>query len=361
MELKTKFRIKVLRIVLTLAAILLLKGLMAWSYRFEYFYFHGWYKWTSAAFRQITGIVPFSVGDVIYVAWIITGIFYLLKLCYKLLRMAWPDAGYLLVRGIHALLNLYLAFLVLWGLNYDRKPLQRDTGLITGRYDTRQLYQLSDTLLQLVNREKALTGDTLNVIMPDPSPVPVFKRAIQAYDSAAAHWPAFSYKRPSVKRAMFGNWLNYLGVTGYLNPWTNEAQVNTEAPHVLQPFITCHEIAHQLGYAPEEDANFVGYLTAANAADNRFRYAANLEMFLYSVRQLGHRDSTLAKNVWERTMPGIKEDYRFIVQFYSKYEGKADEYGTMFYDQYLKANNQRRGIHSYSDVTGWLMAYYKIN
>ncbi|PSL48054.1 uncharacterized protein DUF3810 [Chitinophaga niastensis] len=360
METKAQIKKKIVRIVLTLTAILLLKGLFAWSNRFSDFYFHRWYDWSSLAFRQITGIVPFSVGDVIYTAWIVSGIFYLLKLCYKLIRLSWQDAGLQVLRGIHFLLKVYLAFLILWGFNYERNPLTIDTGLVSGPYNTQQLYQLSDTLLQLVNKDKANTGDTLGAMVADTSGAPMFQKAVGAYAVAAKTWPALRYRGVSVKPAMFGNWLNYTGTTGYLNPFTNEAQINTTVPAVLQPFITCHEIAHQLGYAPEEDANFVGYLAATSIPDSHFRYAANFDMFMYSVRQLGHQDTTLAKAIWNKTLPGVKADYKSIITFYEAYTGKVDDYSAMLYDRYLKANKQEKGIRSYSEVTGWLIAYFKI-
>jgi hypothetical protein len=284
----------------------------------------------------------------------------LLKLCYKLIRLWWEGALWELLRAIHFLLKAYLVFLVLWGFNYERNTLTIDTGLVTGHYDTEQLYQLSDTLLQLVNHEKARTGDTIGVMKADAATGDIFRKAVGAYDAAAGTWPALQYKGASVKPAMFGQWLNYLGTTGYLNPFTNEAQVNTTVPAVLQPFITCHEIAHQLGYAPEEEANFVGYLAATSIPDSHFRYAANFDMFLYSVRQLGHRDSTLAKSIWNRTVPGVKADYKAIIDFYEPYTGKVDEYSAILYDRYLKANRQSKGIRSYSEVTGWLVAYFKI-
>ncbi|MFY0254228.1 DUF3810 domain-containing protein [Chitinophaga sp. 30R24] len=360
METKVRIKKKIVRIVLTLTAILLLKGLFAWSNRCCDFYFHSWYIWSSLAFRQVTGIVPFSIGDVIYSAWIIGGIVYLLKLCYKLIRMAWAAIGLQLLRGLHFVLKAYLVFLILWGFNYERDSLESDTGLVTSTYNTQQLYQLSDTLLQLVNHDKAAIGDTMGVLLPDTAAVPVFKRAVAAYNIAEHTWPALRYRGVSVKSSLFGKWLNYIGTTGYLNPFTNEAQVNTTVPPVMQPFVTCHEIAHQLGYAPEEDANFVGYLAATSIPDNRFRYAANFDMFMYSVRQLSRRDTTLAHYIWSRAVPGVKADYKAIIDFYEPYTGKADEYSAMLYDRYLKANNQHKGINSYSEVIGWLMAYYKL-
>ncbi|NLU95661.1 DUF3810 domain-containing protein [Chitinophaga sp. Ak27] len=360
METKIRIKKKIIRIVLTLTAILLLKILFAWSNHFNDFYFHRWYKWSSLAFRHVTGIVPFSIGDVIYTAWIIGGIFYLLNLCYKLVRLAWEDTGMLVLKGIHFLLKAYLFFLVLWGGNYERNPLTADTGVVTTRYNTQQLYQLSDTLLQLVNLEKANTGDTMGVMKADTSATPVFQRAIAAYAAAAHTWPALQYEAPSIKPSLYGKWLNYTGVTGYLNPFTGEAQVNTTVPAVLVPFITCHEIAHQLGYAPEEDANFVGYLAATSIPDSHFRYAAHFDMFMYSVRQLAYHDTTLAKNIWSRVVPGVKADHKAIIRFYEAYTGKTDEFFTAAYDRYLKANKQDKGIRSYSEVTGWLIAYFKI-
>ncbi len=63
---------------------------------------------------------------------------------------------------------------------------------------------------------------------------------------------------------------NYLGFTGYYNPFTGEAQVNTTVPLFVQPFTTCHEIGHQLGYAKENEANFAGYLAAKSSPDAGF-------------------------------------------------------------------------------------------
>ncbi|RFS20631.1 DUF3810 domain-containing protein [Chitinophaga silvatica] len=360
METKVWINKKIFRIVLTLAAILLLKGLFSWSNQFSSFYFDRWYNWSSLVFRQITGIVPFSIGDVIYTAWVIGAIVYLLKLCYKLITFAWEGVFEILLRALHFLLRTYLAFLILWGFNYERSSPAKDVGLVVQpSYNTQQLYHLTDTLLSLVNKGKLQTGDTLNALSPDPDKN-VFKRAIVAYKAAAETWPAFRYKAPSIKRSIYGKWLNYTGVTGYLNPFTNEAQVNLTVPPVLHPFISCHEIAHQLGYAPEETANFVGYLAATSTSDTRFRYSANFDMFLYSIRQLSYRDTALAKEIWRRALPGVKADYKSIIEFYEPYTGKVDEYSTMLYDRYLKANNQEKGIRSYSEVTGWLIAYFHL-
>lgn len=360
METNNKIKKKIVRIVITVLAILLLKGLFILSPAFEHFYFHRWYVWISIVLRQVLGNISFSIGDVIYAGWVITGIIYLLKLCYKLVRMHWEDAAYVVLQGIHSLLAIYFTFLILWGYNYERNALASDLRLEVKPYTTPQLYQLADTLLQLVNQEKTNLGDTLHTISPNPDSARVFDQAITAYGLAAKHWPALHYEAPAIKRTLFGHWLNYIGVTGYLNPFTGEAQVNTTTPQLLHPFVTCHEIAHQLGYAPEEEANFVGYLVATQLPESRFRYAAHFEMLLHTVGQLARRDSSLTKDIWSRTVPGVKADYKSIINFYKAYSGPVDDYSRLLYDQYLKANNQEKGIESYSEVVGWLIAYFKI-
>jgi len=360
MEIKAAIKRPVMRIGMTVFCLLLFKLLFSTSTGFTSFYFHRLYVWISTFFRRLIGSIPFSVGDLIYTGWVIGGVIFLLKLCYNIFRGRWQHAGLLLLNALGFLLGVYFAFLLLWGYNYRRHSLAADMGLQmqVKPYNTNQLYKLADTLLQQVNQQKAALGDTNGITAPDPDSARLFRRASLAYEQAAVKWPLLRYKHPSIKKPIYSHWLNYMGVTGYLNPFTNEAQVNTTTPGFTQPFTTCHEIAHQLGYAPEETANFVGYLVADHSPDIRFRYAANLEMFLYSTGQLARRDTALARQVWSRAVPGIKADYKYVVDFYRSFRGPLDDYSQLLYDQYLKANKQEKGIYSYSEVVGWLIAYY---
>ncbi|SFE85572.1 Protein of unknown function [Chitinophaga sp. CF118] len=360
METKAKIRNTGVRILITVLCILLFKVLFEVSQQFADFYFHRFYVSISICFRTILGKIPFSIGDVIYVAWIITAGIFLLKLCYNIFKTKWYKVVFLLLKGILAILGLYLAFLILWGYNYSRQSLETDMKLEVTDYNTDQLYRLTDTLLQRVNNHKIALGDSLTVTHPGPDSAQLFQQAVAAYQLAAAKWPSVTYKYPCIKPSLYGKWLNYMNVGGYLNPFTAEAQVNITTPGFLHPFTICHEVAHQVGYAPEEEANFVGYLVANNFPNEHFRYAANFEMFMYSIRQLGREDTTLAGQLWRRTVPGVKADLRYLRAFNDQYRGRVDDYTAIIYDQYLKANKQEKGIRSYSEVVGWLIAYFRI-
>ncbi|MGX5819869.1 DUF3810 domain-containing protein [Chitinophaga lutea] len=337
-------------------AIVLLTGILATGGWPADLYFHRWYVFISVVLRRLLGSIPFSIGDVIYAVWVISAVIFLLRLLWRLISGRWKDLLTLFLRGVRGVCWLYFFFLLLWGGHYRRETPVHDLGFRAERYTTSDLYLLADTLVRLTNADYA----ALPVSPPDTSHAYFFDGAESAYRRIATEWPSLRYRIPSVKPSLYGEYMNYIGVTGYLNPFTNEAQVNTSIPAFLQPFVTCHEIAHQLGFAPEEDANFVGYLAASRSADVRFRYAANFEMLLHTVRQLARRNRSMALLVWNRTLPGVREDVRRMLLFYRRYEGPLDDYSAVLYDQYLKANQQEHGIRSYSEVVGWLMGYYRI-
>ncbi|RAJ02304.1 uncharacterized protein DUF3810 [Chitinophaga skermanii] len=355
MENRINYKFIIIRIAFTLLGIVLLQFFINANVTLANFYFHRWYSSISTGLRYVLGKVPFSIGDVIYTIWILVAIGFFIRLIILLVKRQWKTSGYTILKAIHSVMVLYLAFLLLWGFNYQRNSLADDFDLpLKDDYSANDLYKLADTLVQLANANK------LEVAALDSlAPKQMFDMAAAGFDSLTSTYPSLRYKHPCVKSSLYNNWLNYMGVTGYLNPFTLEAQVNTSVPGFVLPFTTCHEIGHQLGYAPEEDANFVGYIVASQHPDARFRYAANFEMLIYSVKQLRRVDTTLYRQAWEKVLPAIKDDYRTLRTFYMGYQSPVDEYSYILYDQYLKANNQDKGVASYSEVVGWLIAYFK--
>ena len=63
------------------------------------------------------------------------------------------------------------------------------------------------------------------------------------------------------------NLLCYTGITGIYSPFTGEANVNISSPDIYIPFTTLHEMAHQRGYASEDEANFLVYIACINNKD----------------------------------------------------------------------------------------------
>jgi glucose-6-phosphate dehydrogenase assembly protein OpcA len=106
---------------------------------------------------------------------------------------------------------------------------------------------------------------------------------------------------------------NILGFEGYYNPFSGEGQVNTTVPVFEQPFVACHEIGHQVGYAKENEANFAGFLACRLHTSPVFRYSVYFDMYNYSINELYRNDSSRARQYIDSTrlnqsLPGSTEN-----------------------------------------------------
>ncbi|MFN5913494.1 MAG: DUF3810 family protein, partial [Chitinophagaceae bacterium] len=181
----------------------------------------------------------------------------------------------------------------------------------------------------------------------------------KSYDSLSTRYSSLRYRPVSYKSSAFGDLGNYMGYGGYYNPFTGEAQINSTLPFFLHPYIALHEVAHQLGYAKESDANFIGYLAALHSVDSAVRYSAHLEMFLYANNALWRSDSLTSKNNMERLSPRIKKDLAEYKAFSEKYVGPIDRFITWFYTGFLRFNNQPEGMRSYNRGMLYALRYHQ--
>jgi hypothetical protein len=255
------------------------------------------------------------------------------------------------------LLFVYVFFNLLWGLNYNRRGIAWQLQLDLKPYSLADL----DTLTAVMQQKVNYYADFVSEIQRDSfnRKKNLFAGGAAAFQSAARQYPFLKYKFRSIKPSLFSYLGNYLGFQGYYNPFSGEAQVNTTVPRFLEPFVTTHEIAHQLGYAKENEANFAGFL-ACRAYDNKaFRYSVYYDMYNYSLGELWLMDSMRAKTYIEKMHPQVKKDLQEFRDFYRRYRNPVEPIIMWGYSQFLKANNQPAGKRSYNEVVTWLVAYYK--
>src|ERR1044071_7173753 len=100
--------------------------------------------------------------------------------------------------------------------------------------------------------------------------------------------------------------MQYLGIQGYYNPFTGEAQVNSALPEFMLPFVVCHEMAHQSGIAAEDDANLLAYAICTSAPDSSFVYSGYFNLWLYTQSKLKQEDSSLAAAMLETLNPASR-------------------------------------------------------
>ena len=315
------------------------------------------YPYISSFFRFLFGWIPFSLGDFVYGAFSV----YLLWILFRIIRAIYNRRVVLInyrklfVKGFYICSVIYIFFNLAWGLNYNRLSISSQLQLKTSKHTVEDLRVITGELITKVNATRLALGHEIKY----PSNANIFDGAGDAYKNVAGTFPFLQYAPKSIKTSLYGKMGNFFGFLGYYNPFTGEAQVNTAQPKFLIPYVSTHEIAHQLGYAREGEANFVGYLAAVNSHDTLFKYSVYFDLFNYANRELYFRDSAYARNNLEKLDTLVKKDRAELKKYLRQSDNYVEPIIKMFYDQYLRANQQDKGIKSYNEVIGVLIAYYK--
>jgi hypothetical protein len=341
-------------------------------------YFHTWieavysvkiYPYIALFQRTITGWLPFSIGDILYLvisAWLIIKIVKTVIATLKK-KITWKKTIRRTFRLGRLLMWIYIIFNLVWGWNYHRLGLDHQLQLPTGKYSSSEVKLLLEEVIQKLNENRALISR--DTILPGQSFSQMRAGAAESYRQAADRFPFLQYAAVSVKKSMYSATAQYFGFTGYYNPFTGEAQLRTQIPEVMKPFIICHEIGHQVGYAKENEASFAGYLAASSSNDPYFRYSVYLDLYSSVRSKLVFTGFEEGDTSVIYTLPGynkkldtlVRFDRRKIREYFQRNQTLLSEQMSSvvlgMYEQYLKANKQAAGLKSYDDVVSLLIAY----
>lgn len=229
-------------------------------------------------------------------------------------------------------------FYVSWGLNYFRLPLEGyiNSELVINEKKIENLTKFFSAQCNLlkndINSKEKNKIDYLNY----------YKNLIESKDEK------FKYSNLNLI-------LSYMGIKGYYNPFTNEANINSRIPKVLIPVTIYHELAHRQGFASERDANFVGFLKTYNHNSSEIRYSANFFAFRYLYNDLYKINPNLAENIYKSLSDGVKKDLIAVSNYWAFYENRFQKIQKSIFDLFLKTQGQKKGINSYNDVVKLLL------
>ena len=323
----------------------------------ERFYSNGFYPYISKLFRYTLGWLPFSFGDLVYALSII----YIIRWFYVNRKRLQKDTKRWVVDIVSAVAIIFFVFHLFWGLNYYRLPLYKSL-VLKKDYNTEQLITITKKLIEKSNAvySEIAGNDTLKIDIPYSKNY-ILNLAPLGYANLKNTFPNLEYHPKSIKKSLFSYPLTYMGFSGYLNPLTNEAQVDALIPMYLFPTTTTHEMAHQLGYAAENEANFIGCLAAINHNDIYFKYAGYTFALRFCLNEIARRDEALFDELYETVNKGILNNYKEARNFWNAYENPLEPIFKITYSSYLKANKQSKGMESYSYVVALLVNYFQNN
>ena len=321
----------------------------------ENWYSKGFYPKLAFVSRKVFGWLPFSFGDVIYFTLILLLIRWIWKHRTGFFK-EWKNNGLAILSWVSV---FYFFFHILWGMNYYRIPLH-DKLQIEKEYSAEQLKVFIEKMLLKTNelQLQITKNDSLAVVIPY-SHDEIYNLALKGYENIPADLQEFRYEVKSIKSSLFSYPLSYMGFGGYLNPFTNEAQVNDRLPKYNFPTTTLHEMAHQIGYASESEANFIGFLASVKSDDVYFQYSGYSFAMKHCLRNLERIEEGSSEKFLPFINPGILKNFDESKQFHEEYETFLEPIFKTFYDNFLKFNQQKDGLEGYSKFVGLMIGMEK--
>ncbi|WP_313807150.1 DUF3810 domain-containing protein [Flavobacterium sp.] len=321
----------------------------------ERFYSTGFYPILSKISRTIFGWLPFSIGDIIY----LIAISLLLRWFWKkrkTWKVEWKSNFLTLISFVSI---FYFLFNFLWALNYLRVPMHQKLN-IEREYSQEDLLIFTKQLIVKTNalHSELVQNDSVKVVIPY-SEEEIFKMTENGYANLEKEFSFLQYSKPSVKPSLLSLPLTYMGFGGYLNPFTNEAQVNNLVPKHNFVVTTAHEMSHQIGIGSESEANFVGFMATIHNDDKHLQYCGYSYALRYCLGNLENFEEGSTKELLPQIHPGILKNFQETQDFWDSHQTFIDVIFHQFYDKFLKINQQKDGLESYSKFVNLMVNYYK--
>lgn len=321
----------------------------------EHVYTQHIYKFITYIKGAVYGVFPFSIGDLFYIGIILCVFVYLYKLSKSIWKRNWHSFRQVLLSLYMLMIGLWIYFNLSWGLNYYRVPV-------------RQYFKIPEQEI-VVSDYKALVKKYIlitNALQVKASSI-AFDRSkadheISSYIQSDKRWNDYFIKANlQVKNPLSSEFISYMLVGGYFNPFTHEAHVNSNLPLTSYPFTLAHELIHKMGVGFEDECNFMAFLYLRDVENSWYRYSAYLAITQYLLRDLYYIDSSAFESIKEGLSEEVRLDLKKEQQHWAKYTSISSSISSVLYNIYLQSNNQPEGLKRYSQVSrlvyDWEMGY----
>ena len=254
---------------------------------------------------------------------------------------------------------LVFLFVGLWGLNHYGPSVAERVGLEVTGYTNAQLTETTAYMAAQAGAwadqvERSEAGDMKTDFAA------LSKSARLGYEALGETYAFFQTEEPlpRVKRLLAPNIFSYAGITGIFVPFTGESGVNPDTYAASLPFTMCHELAHRLSIAAEDEANFAAFLACTAHSDAVFQYSGWYSAFIYCYNALYEADRAAATEIWDNMSDTLRADCRRANDHYAPYEGAVQDAAQQVNDAYLKAFDEEDGVQSYGKAADLLIAWY---
>ncbi|GMW03865.1 MAG: hypothetical protein AMXMBFR84_49990 [Candidatus Hydrogenedentota bacterium] len=307
----------------------------------EHFYSRGLYKWIASVLVAIHELVPFSLTGTVIVALAL-----LLPACaawrWKCSRGRGDRRTAIALEltkwTVAACAFLYGGFLLAWGANYHREPIEARLGLSEWKGNESDVARIRATLLTFIAEVRPADSerDTGRAV----------ESAARSMRELTRKWDGSPAALPDHVKVVPGALLMRMMVLGVCSPFLVEPHVDGMLPPMPFIRVASHELAHVAGINGEAEADFAGWMAGLNSDDAYMRYATAIHVYLSLIQDLPDEEREAAY----ASLPGdaIAEWDLYRERLLRYRVAPLARVGAPAYNAYLKAQGVRAGIQDYN-------------
>lgn len=311
----------------------------------------------------ITGIIPISLAEIGLIVLVILVPVLFVRIIIKIFRQRQGKLKAFINLFVNILIVISLIYFTLttfWSLNYNRLSFGEIAGLDTHPASVKELAGLCDSLIIRANSLRtSVHQNPKGVMILQGGTSSVFKDINKGYSEASKTYPVLTGTYSKPKAVIFSKAMSYTGIIGLYCPFTGEANIDVAIPDFSIPSTACHEAAHQHGFAREDEANYIAWLTCKVNPNVDFQYSGTILATINSMNALYSHDKNIYFELNKKLSAGVKRDLNANNQYWQLHKGPVEKVTTSLNDAYLKANKQSDGVYSYGRMVDLLIAEFR--
>jgi len=316
-------------------------------------------------FRQAAGtlcyLVPFSVTEALGALLVLLAAGYVIWSAAAVVRAK----GRRRSRAYSAVLGAACAGLLicamdclLWGVNFWTDSFQDKSGVCAQPVALEDLRAATERFARQAARASKDVARDEHGLFAVPREE-ILRNSVRVYDGISQVFPFLAFDDPGVKPMAFSRLMSAMDFTGFYCAYTGESNVNVDSPACMLPSTVAHELAHQRGFASEQECNFLAVLASTTCADPAYVYSGWLIGYVYLGNALYSQDPETYWAIREGLPEEVKLDLAYNNAYWAQFQDTAvQKASNKVYDGILKSYGDERGIQSYGTVVDLLVAYY---
>ncbi len=311
-----------------------------------------------AVLAYLTNLLPFSLSESIIIflpfAVVIMFIVIIPKTKYDIVG-SWRYVSAL----ASVIAYIYVIFVFTFALGYQGTSVTDKLGMTQRDVSAEELYITATKLSTIVND----AADNIDFAIDGSSVIPYSHEELvdklnAAYNSLSEKYEFVPKLYSNCKRIALSEPMTYTHISGVYTFFTGEANININFPDYTVAYTAAHEMSHQRGIAPEDEANFMAFLVCMESDDAYIRYSGAVNLFEYVCSALYKADRELYSKMYRGIDNNVKAEFAAYNAFFEKYEENvaANVTGSVN-NAYLQIQGTE-GTRSYGLVADLAVVYF---